>query len=242
MASLTGKDEVLLTEVLLGGQMWSRTLRRGQRLRITDLEGGAALTALFYNARLLTERYNMPDTLKAQQIARVTRGNALYSDMGRVLCSIVADTVGWHDTITGFGNAALTQRHFGSGRYQELRNGFFRNTRDNLLIELGKYGLGKADISGNVNFFVKVPVDEAGNLSFVTPHSKAMDYVELRADLDVLIVLSNTPHPLDPARTYAPKPVRLQLVAGSPASADDFVRLACPENQRGFTLNDQYCL
>src|SRR5689334_19591469 len=115
-------------ERLRGGQMWSRILRRGQHLTLTDLEGGAAVAALFYNADHLLERYNMPDTLKAQHIARLTRGNVLFSDMGRVLCSIVDDTCGWHDTITGHGNAAWSLDTFGPGTYQELRNDFCRNT------------------------------------------------------------------------------------------------------------------
>src|SRR3954468_8260774 len=86
-------QEPLLQEKLRGGQMWSRVLRRGQRLRLIDVEGGASVAALFYNADETTERYNMPDTLKAQHIARLTAGLVLYSDMGRVLCSVVSDSV-----------------------------------------------------------------------------------------------------------------------------------------------------
>src|SRR5688572_16037592 len=149
-------SRVILEETLRGGQMWSRVLRHGQRLRLTDLEGGACVAALFYNAEDPSERYNMPDTLKAQHIARLTRGLVLYSDMGRVLCSVVEDTVGWHDTITGHATAEHSRRKYGEGSYQELRNDFFRNTRDNFLIELGKYDLGKRDVVANVNFFAKV--------------------------------------------------------------------------------------
>src|SRR6478752_9157459 len=98
--------ELIVEEALRGGQMWSRILRRGQTLRLTDVEGGAAVAALFYNAEDPSERYNMPDTLKAQHIARLTKGFVLYSDMGRVLCSITQDTVGWHDPIGGCSNAA----------------------------------------------------------------------------------------------------------------------------------------
>ena len=104
----------------------------------------------------------MPDTLKAQHTARLTRGHVLYSDMGRVLCPIMEDSVGWHDTITGHMDAPRRARKFGEGSYQELRNDFYRNTRDNFLVELGKYDLGKRDMVPNVNFFVKVAVDDAG--------------------------------------------------------------------------------
>lgn len=229
----------ILEETLRGGQMWSRVLRRGQTLRLTDVEGGAAVAALFYNADDPSERYNMPDTLKAQHIARLTAGSVLYSDMGRVLCSITADTAGWHDTITGHGTAAQGRAKYGEGSYQALRNDWYRNTRDNFLVELGKYELGKRDIVANVNFFVKVVVDLEGRLGFV-PSLERGRYIELRAEMNSLIVLSNTPHPLDPSTRYAPKPVALAIRAGAPAGHDDPCRLSRPENERGFTLTESY--
>jgi uncharacterized protein len=234
------ESELILEELLRGGQAWSRVLRRGQRLRLTDLEGGAAVAALFFNAEEPSERYNMPDTLKAQHIARLTTGFVLYSDMGRVLCSIVADSVGWHDTITGHGNARHALSRFGEGNYQTLRNERHRNSRDNFLVELGKYDLGKRDLIANVNFFVKVLVDHEGTLGFVPRHSPAGGYVELRAELNTLVVLSNTPHPLDPGTSYAPKPVGLSIRTGAPAAADDACRQSRPENARGFTLTESY--
>jgi uncharacterized protein len=233
-------SEHLLSEQLLGGQMWSRVLRRGQRLRLIDLEGGAAVAALFYNAADPSERYNMPDTLKAQQIGRLTRDLVLYSDMGRVLCSIVADSVGWHDTITGHGTRAHGLARFGPGSYQALRNDFHRNTRDNLLTELGKYDLGKRDLVANVNFFVKVVAQPDGQLDWVADNSPPGSYVELRAELNTLIVLSNTPHPLDPRAEYAPPPVALEISSGAPAAADDPCRRSRPENERGFRLTEAY--
>jgi urea carboxylase-associated protein 2 len=233
-------SQTILEEPLRGGQTWSRILRRGQTLRLTDVEGDAAVAALFYNAEETSERYNMPDTLKAQHIARLTAGYVLYSDMGRVLCSITADSVGWHDTITGHGTAAHGLSRFGKGSYQELRNDWYRNTRDNFLVELGKYDLGKRDIVANVNFFVKVVADEQGTLAYVAGHSKPGGFVELRAELNTLVVLSNTPHPLDPRTHYGPKPVLLNVRTGSPAAADDPCRLSRPENGRGFSLTESY--
>ena len=234
------ESQLILEEPLHGGQMWSRVLRRGQSLRLTDVEGGAAVAALFYNAEEPSERYNMPDTLKAQQIARLTAGFVLYSDMGRVLCSVTEDSVGWHDTITGHGTAVLGRAKFGEGTYQKLRNDWFRNTRDNFLVELGKYDLGKRDIVANLNFFVKVVVDERGALSFVPGNSKAGGFVELRAEMNTLVVLSNTPHPLDPSTHYAPKPVALSIRTGAPAGEQDPCRLSRPENARGFSLTESY--
>jgi urea carboxylase-associated protein 2 len=234
------ESEPILDEPLRGGQMWSRVLRRGHTLRLTDVEGGAAVAALFYNAEELSERYNMPDTLKAQHIARLTAGNVLYSDMGRILCSITQDSVGWHDTITGHGTAAHGRAKFGEGSYQALRNDWHRNTRDNFLVELGKYDLGKRDLVANLNFFVKVVVDEQGTLSFVPGHSRPGGFIELRAEMNTLVVLSNTPHPLDPSTRYAPKPVTLTVRAGAPAGPDDPCRRSRPENVRGFTLTESY--
>lgn len=236
----SGLSSVIHEEPLRGGQMWSRILKRGQALRLTDVEGGACVAALFFNAEDPTERYNMPDTLKAQFIARLTQGNVLYSDMGRVLCSIVHDTCGWHDTITGHADAIWTERTFGKGTYQELRNDFHRNTHDNFLTELGKYGLGKRDIVANVNFFVKVTVENSGALRLVSGNSKTGDAVTLRAELNTLIVLSNTRHPLDQAPRYAPKPVLLTVLSGKPVDPDDECRHACPQNGRGFALTEDY--
>jgi len=229
---------VLVAERLRGGQLWSRVLKRGEVLRLTDVEGGASVAALFFNADQPLERYNMPDTLKAQHIARLTTGNVLFSDMGRVLCSVVADSAGWHDTITGHLRADASRAKYGEGTYQALRNEFYRNTRDNFLIELGKFGLGKRDLHANVNFFVKVVADLDGNLKWaVGTHAGAA--VELRAEMNVLCVLSNTPHPLDPSPRYAPKPVALEVLLGSPPAADDPCRKSCSENERGFVLTER---
>lgn len=231
--------KIVLEEPLRGGQAWSRVLKRGQTLRLTDVEGGASVAALLFNADDPNERYNMPDTLKAQHIARLTAGYVLYSDMGRVLCSITADSVGWHDTITGHGTAAHGLAKYGPGSYQALRNDWHRNTRDNFLVELGKFELGLRDIGANLNFFVKVVADDGGRLTWQA-EPRAGGYVELRAELNTLIVLSNTPHPLDPSPIYAPKPVSLLVTSGAPAGREDPCRLSRPENGRGFALTEAY--
>ena len=232
--------ELVHQEVLGGGLAWSRLLAVNQVLRIIDSSGGACVSALFFNAREPLERYNMPDTLKAQYTAFLTAGRALYSDMGRVLVSIVDDTCGWHDTITGCGDAATTGARFGEGRYQELRNGFHRNARDNFLVELGKHGLGRRDLAANVNFFVRVSVDADGQLRFVPGNSHPGARVDLRCEMDVLVVLSSTPHPLDPATRYAPPAVELEIWRGEPAGADDACRTSRSENERGFELTRRY--
>ena len=199
------------------------------------------MSALFYNAHDPLERYNMPDTLKAQFTAFLTTGRVLYSDMGRVLCSIVADDCGWHDTISGLGGAAAALRRFGDGRpYQELRNDFHRNGRDNLLVELGKHGLGKRDSCPNVNFFVRVGVGEDGALAWIAGNCRPGATVDLRFEMDTLVVLSNTPHPLDPATRYGRRRVELTIRRRAAGRADDPCRLSRPENGRGFALTEAY--
>jgi urea carboxylase-associated protein 2 len=225
---------------LRGGQAWSRRIKRHQILRLVDDEGRACVSALFYNADEPLERYNMPDTLKAQYTAFLTTGRVLYSDMGRILCSIVGDTCGWHDTLSGCGDHAAMRRRFGEGRYQSLRNDFHRNARDNFLVELGKHGLGKRDIVANVNFFSRVSADDAGALRWAPDNSHAGALVDLRFEMDTLVVLTNTPHPLDPAERYDPPTVSLSIRAGAPAQADDPCRTSRPENERGFVLTAVY--
>jgi len=234
------QTKVVHEEALRGGQSFSRVLRRGQVLRLVDVQGGASVAGLFYNADAPLERYNMPDTLKAQHVARLTQGYVLYSDMGRILLSVVEDTCGWHDTITGHADASINEKKFGKGTYQKLRNDFHRNTHDNFLIELGKHGLGKKDIVPNVSLFTKVGVDASGKLSYDPGNSGPGKVVALRAEMNVLVILSNTPHPLDPSPRYAPKPVALTIAKGPPPDQDDECRLKRPENGRGFELTEDY--
>src|SRR5450432_3081624 len=132
-AGVAAPETEVETETLRGGGAWSRRLRRGQTLCLADPTGRAAVAGLFFNADDPLERYNMPDTLKAQYTAFLTSGRVLYSDMGRILLSITEDTCGWHDTFSGHQDAAESLTRFGAGTYQQLRNGYHRNTRDNFL-------------------------------------------------------------------------------------------------------------
>ena len=138
-------------EHIPGGCHWSGIVRRGTTLRLVDIAGGANAAVLFFNQEEKLERYNMADTLKAQHTARLTRGHVCYSDMGRVLCSIAADSAGWHDPLCGPSDAATTRARYGEKTYQDARNDMHRNGRDGLLIELEKWGLGKRDLAATVN-------------------------------------------------------------------------------------------
>ena len=222
------------------GATYSAVLRRGLVLELKDVSGGSNISALFYNAHDKIERYNMPDTLKAQYAAFLTKGRVLYSDMGRVLCSIIEDSCGWHDTISGVIRAKQVEEKFGSKNYQDFRNNWHKNGFDNFIVELGKHGLGKKDFAANVNFFSKVQTNDDGDISLLEDHSKAGNSVKLRMDMDVLVVLSNTPHPLAKAGDYATGDVELNISQGSHAAADDICRMSRPENQRGFENTENY--
>ncbi|MEC5217074.1 urea carboxylase-associated protein 2 [Actimicrobium sp. GrIS 1.19] len=235
-------DQVLWEETVPGGAHWSGVLRRGTTLRLTDLNGTANVSALFFNQEEKTERYNMPDTLKAQHTAFLTSGHVCFSDMGRILCSIADDTCGWHDPLCGVLNEADMHAQYGEARYQEHRNAMFRSGREGLLIELSKWNLSKRDLGGAVNFFSKVDTDEHGGLSFQRGHRHAGQYVDLRCEMHVLVVLSAAPHPLDPATAYAPGAVRMTAWRSGTAGADDPCRLMCPENDRGFINTERWFL
>jgi hypothetical protein len=228
------KENLLWEETLPGGMHLSFQMKRGTALRLTDIEGGANLSTLFYNLEEKLERYSMPDTLKAQHTAHLTKGFVCYSDMGRVLASITEDSCGWHDTICGMSNAAQIEKKYGGADYQHARNDMHRNARDSMIIELGKWGLGKRDIVPNINFFSKMSSDDEGGLHFQPDNSKAGDYVELRFEMNVLVVMSACPHPLDPNPQYAPKPILLQASRCAAPSENDLCRNFRPENVRGF--------
>jgi urea carboxylase-associated protein 2 len=227
-------EATLYEETVPGGGHLSFILKRGQVLRITDLEGGANVSLMLLNAHQPSERLNLPDTLKGQHTFRLTAGHCLYSDMGRVLAAIVSDSCGWHDSVGGVLNAQEVHDKYGTGRYQELRNAFFRNGHDNLLVEMGKWNLDLQDLLMVVNLFSKVTVDAEGGFHFEPGNSRPGDHVALYAPMDTLVVLTALQHPMDPRPQYAPKPVKL----GWSEARSDGISTACrtsrPENARAF--------
>lgn len=222
--------------------MWSAVISRGKSLRLTALEAGANVGMLLYNAANTTERYNMPDTLKGQHIFKLAAPWCLHSDMGRILCGITADSLGWHDTVCGTSTAESVHARYGEQDFQTARNAFHRNGRDCFLIELGKWGLGRRDLVPNINWFSKLVTNEAGDLTFVADHCRAGDSVTLRVEMDVLFVLHTLQHPLDPDPAYHPRRVRLEVFRTDPPAPDDPCRISRPENTRAYENTETYNL
>jgi urea carboxylase-associated protein 1 len=195
----------IFDEVVPSGRGFTRDLRRGQIFRILDLEGNQAVDTLFYNAHDPDERYSSCDTIRAQGGIYLTTGTRLMSNEGRPLLTIVADTCGRHDTLGGACSAESNQVRYA------LDKKYMHSCRDSFLLALAELGRGmnKRDLASNINFFMNVPVTPAGGLSFADGVSAPGRYVEMRAETDVLVLISNCPQLNNPCNAYNPTPVRL---------------------------------
>jgi urea carboxylase-associated protein 2 len=228
---------------LAGGTSWAGVVPRHHRLRLTcsDTRGaGANVSMLLYAEPERLERLNIPDTLKAQLSARIAAPLVLMSDRGRALCSVVGSSLDWHDAITGHAADSHLAR-YGPSSYAADRNGWRRSTRDLLLLELARRGLSERDLHACVNWFAKVAPagDERGSLAFVPGHAADGDWVELRADTDVLVVLASAPHPLDPSPTWAPADITLRIAPGAAPGPYDASRLHRPESGRALAATER---
>ncbi|WP_026462682.1 urea amidolyase associated protein UAAP1 [Adhaeribacter aquaticus] len=227
--------------ILRPGAKWSGRISKGKAVRFTALEKGANVSLLLYNAADLTERYNMPDTLKGQYTSRLTKGHTLMSDNGRVLASIVEDTLDWHDTICGYTSRDLTDVKYGKTTYQELRNEWLRSGQENFAVELVRNGLSVRDIMPNVNLFSKVFCNDAGEMFFDANHCTEGAMVTLRTEMDVLLILSNTPNPLDTSKTYTSVSVQVEVFDAEPVDLEtDYCANFRGENRRAFENTLEY--
>lgn len=226
-------DPALVTfrETVPAGWGWSGLVRRGDTMRVVNTGGTAGVSLLLYNAADPTERFNAGDTVKIQWTARLSRGRVLFSDMGRVLASITDDSFGFNDALAGGSTARTNEEKYG--------NGALRNTRDNFILLAAKHGLSKRDVPPCLTLFAPVGVDASGNLAWQGAGAAAGDYVDLRAELDLLVFVSNAPHPLAPG-DYSPKDIELAVWSSPPPGPDDFCRTATEEAQRGFENNEYY--
>jgi uncharacterized protein len=198
-------------EIVGAGEPWMGTVKAGQYFRILDLEGNQAVDTLFYRADSIEERYSAQDTIRAQGNIYLSAGTPLLSNEGNTLLTIVSDTCGRHDTLGGACSAesntvryALDKRHMHS-------------CRDNFLIALARWGekfgrdISKRDLSSNINFFMNVPVTPAGKLTFADGISGPGRYVEMRAEMDVTVLISNCPQLNNPCNAYNPTPVEVMI-------------------------------
>jgi uncharacterized protein len=200
--------EALLRQVIPAGDYWIDTVKTGQTLRIVDVEGNQAADTLFFNAADVAERYSAVDTIREQRNLYLSCGSNLLSTSGNLMAQIVADTVGRHDTL---GGACAAESN--TVRYA-LDKRTMHACRDSYLLAVARHdqlGLGKRDLSHNINFFMNVPVTTDGGLTFADGLSGPGQYVELRAAMDVIVLISNCPQLNNPCNAYNPTPLEVLI-------------------------------
>lgn len=207
-------------EICAAGEPWVKLVTQGQMFRIVDLEGNQAVDTLFFNAAHSGERYSATDTIRRQNMLYLSTGSKLYSNYGNIMLTIIADTRGRHDTIGGACSAESNTVRYGLEKFP------MHSCRDNFLHALAHeplcehLGLSKRDLPSNINFFMNVPVSEDGSLDFADGVSAAGKYVEMRAEMDVVVLISNCPQLNNPCNAYNPTPIRL-LVWDDPDDMTD---------------------
>jgi urea carboxylase-associated protein 2 len=214
-------------ETIPGGWYWSTSLKAGDTIRITQDHGPSAVSLIAWSAKDTSERLNLPDTVKVQWTTAIAKGRVLFTDMGRVLFSVTEAASTAHDGLVGGSTAASNAAKYA---------GDLRNTRDNFILVATKLGLDRRDIPSALTLFAPVRVNADGKFIWREDLRVAGDYVELRAEMDLIVAFSNCPHPLDPSPTYAPQPVTVTRFH-APVAADDLCRTATAEAVRGFENN-----
>jgi hypothetical protein len=226
------ESAVIHRETIPAGWYWTTRLERGEALRLVNRSGGSCASILAWNRDDPSERMNHADTVKVQWTASLRKGRVIFSDMGRVIFSVMEDTTGGaHDAMMGASTAETNRKNYGSE---------FRSTRENFVLAAGKLGLARADIGSSINFFAPVSVQDDGRFVWRRGARKAGDFVDLRAELDLLIAISNCPHPLDPAKTYAPGDLDVIRYRANKPGSDDLCRTASAEAKRAFENNAFY--
>ncbi len=198
-------ENAAFREVVPAGEPFMKVISKDQVVRILDLEGNQAVDTLFYSAADSEERYDANTTIREQGNIYLTTGTVLRSNEGNAMLSIIADTCGRHDTLGGACSAESN-----TVRYA-LEKHHMHSCRDSFLLALAKWdnGLDKRDLSSNINFFMNVPVTPEGGLTFEDGISEAGRYVEMRAEMDVIILISNCPQLNNPCNAYNPTPVEV---------------------------------
>jgi urea carboxylase-associated protein 2 len=217
-------NRILTEEIVPGFWYWTHAIARGHALRLVNDFAAPGVSVLLWNADDPTERYNPADSVKVQWTSRLTRGKV-------VLASVTADTCGLHDSIAGGSTPESNRRKYG-------QDGRYRNTRDNFLLAAGKHGLGPRDVGPCTTFFAPVVTDAAGRFVWRQGKLKPGDYVDLRAEMNLIVALSNCPHPLSPGSEPDARPVRAVIWRPEPAPPNDLCRTASEEAARAFENNE----
>jgi hypothetical protein len=229
-------DALVWEETVARGGYTSRRLARGTRLRLIDKAGDACASLNIFNADMPTERLNVADTVKVQWNAYLGAGKLLLSDMGRVLASIVEDSAETHDTFCGVSNAAGNLLKYGEGR----NSGAFPNGRHRLILGAAKHGLTRRDVHPAVNLFKGTKIEVDGGITPIIGPFAPGRQVILRAEMDVIIVIANCPHVLDPRPDYTSTPLRVTAWRGAITPEQDTLRNATPEGQRAYLNTEDY--
>ncbi|HTW37728.1 MAG TPA: urea amidolyase associated protein UAAP1 [Steroidobacteraceae bacterium] len=229
-------DAMLWEETIAAGGYASKELHRGARLRLADLDGDACVSMLLFNAERPVERLNVADTIKVQWCAYLSAGRLLLSDMGRALASLLEDDAATHDTFCGASNEASNARRYGSGANWSAHP----NARDRLLLGAAKFGLGRKDVHPCVNWFKGVRIAPDGTTVLSHGPFAPDRSVTLRAEMNLIVVLANCPHVLDPRPHYSVTPVRASAWRGPVTSEEDPIRNATPEGLRAFLNVEEY--
>jgi urea carboxylase-associated protein 2 len=222
-------EAMLWDETIAPGGYAAKRLNRGAQLRLVDGKGDACLSMLVFNAERPIERLNIADTIKVQWNAYLGEGRLLLSDMGKVMMSITEDTSGRHDVFCGASNAASNAARYGDGDNW----GEHPNARDRFLLACAKFGLGRKDIHACVNWFKGVTIEADGATRFDGGGAVGAA-VTLRAEMDVIVVLANCPHVLDPRPDYPVTAAHVSAWRGPVTPTDDPIRNATPEGLRAF--------
>ena len=216
-------------ETIPGGWYWTTRLAAGETLRLQTGDRPSCVSLLAWRAEDTSERLNAPDTVKVQWTSALSKGRVIFSDMGRVLLSIVEDSCGCHDAIVGGSTARSNAKRYGDGA--------LRSTHDNFVIAAQKLGLSARDVPPCISFFAPVRVDGEGRFVWHETRRTGGDFVDLRAEMNLFVALSNCPHPLDPAPAHDPAPIDAVRFVGAAVGADDLCRTATDEARRGFENN-----
>lgn len=232
-----GVDAGMLTwaEVVAGGDYTNKVVARGTTIRLTDLAGDACAHVLLFNADQPWERLNVADTVKVPWQAYVSAGHPLLSDQGRVLATVVRDGSGHHDALCGTTSRAANAARYGDGEAQ----GPSPAGRELLLLGALKHGLGPRDVPPSLSFFQGVSVEEDGGLTFAGSAGPGAS-VTLRAELPLVILIANVPHPMDPRESYMCTSLEVLAWRGAPTAPDDPLWSASPEGERAYLNTMDY--